>query len=151
MATGQTFSADMQRWAALSKRQLEALARQSIQVLAYKIQANTGPPIGPNVITGFLMGSWQPGIGNPPPVKAELNISKDTDAELAVMLTTLTVGETFYYVNNAEYAMRQEFGFTGVDSLGRAVHQQGKFFVRKTVGQWAAIVSETAADLNFKM
>lgn len=151
MATGQTFSADMQRWNMLSKQQLEALARQSIQALAYRVQVNTGPPVGPNIITGFLIGSWQPGIGNPPPVKAELNINKDSDAELAVMLATLSIGETFYFVNNAEYAMRQEFGFTGVDALGRAVHQQGKFFVKKTVAQWSSIVDATAADLNFKM
>lgn len=151
MATGQTFSADMTRWAQLSKNQLEALARQSIQALCYRVQYNTGPPIGPNIITGFLMGSWQPSIGQPPKVASELHPDRDSDVELSVMLATLSIGQTFFYVNNAKYAMRQEFGFTGVDSLGRSIHQPGKFFVRKTIAQWPAIVNETAVDLRFRL
>lgn len=151
MATGQTFSADMARWAQLSKRQLEALGRQSIQALCYRVQANTGPPIGPNVITGFLMGSWQPSIGTPPKAVADLHPDKDQDVELSVMLSTLQLGQTFFYVNNANYAMRQEFGFTGVDALGRMVHQQGKFFVKKTVSQWPQIVDGVAVDLRFRV
>lgn len=151
MATGQTFSADMQRWAHLTKQQMEALGRQSIQALCYRIQQNTGPPIGPNVITGFLMGSWQPSIGSPPKAMSQLHPDKDPDVELSLMLATLKLGQTFFYVNNAEYAMRQEFGFTGVDSLGRHVHQQGKFFVKKTVSQWSSIVDGAAVDLRFRM
>lgn len=151
MATGQTFSADMTRWAQLSKRQMEALGRQSIQALCYRVQANTAPPIGPNVITGFLMGSWQPSIGQPPKAASEQHPDKDSDVELSLMLSTMQLGQTFFYVNNAAYAMRQEFGFTGVDSLGRAVHQQGKFFVKKTVSQWPAIVDGVAVDLRFKL
>lgn len=151
MATGQTFSADMKRWAHLSKQQMEALGRQSIQALCYRVQANTGPPVGPNVITGFLMGSWQPSIGAPPKAVSELHPDKDQDVELSVMLATLTLGQTFFYVNNAEYAMRQEYGFTGVDSLGRMVHQAGKFFVKKTVAQWPQIVDSAAVDLRFRL
>lgn len=151
MATGQSFSADMQKWANLSKQQMQALARQSIQSLCYRIQANTGPPIGPNVITGFLMGSWQPSVGSPPRAMAEIHPDKDPDVELSLMLSTLSLGQSFFYVNNAAYAMRQEFGFTGVDSLGRSVHQQGKYFVKKTVAQWGAIVDSVAVDLRFKL
>lgn len=153
MATGTSFIADMQRWNKLSKDQLVALARQACQQLAYKVQNNTGPPVGPNIITGFLIGSWQPSIGS---LSAKGGVStenpnKDTDAELAVIVSTLSLGETFYYVNNAAYAMRQEYGFTGVDSLGRMVHQRGKFFVRKTISQWPSIVADVASDLNFRI
>lgn len=151
MATGQTFSADMARWAKLSKDQMEKLARQSIQALCYRVQYNTGPPIGPNVITGFLMGSWQPSIGAPPKAASDPHPDKDPDVELSLMLSTLTLGQSFFYVNNAAYAMRQEFGFTGVDSLGRAYHQAGKFFVKKTIAQWPAIVDGVAADLRFRL
>lgn len=141
----------MLKWRDLTKGQFEQLARQSIQSLAYRVQANTAPPVGPNVITGFLMGSWQPSIGSVPPIKADLAPDRNTDAELAVIVSTMRIGQVFYYTNNAAYALRQEYGFTGVDSLGRAVHQQGKFFVKKTIAQWPHIVDETAADLNFRM
>lgn len=151
MATGQSFIADMERWNRLSKQQLEALARQSIQAVCYQVQNNTAPPVGPNVITGFLIGSWQPSIGRPPAARTDPHPSRDSDAELAVMLSTLTLGQAFFYMNNAVYAMRQEFGFTGVDAAGRSVHQRGKFFVRKTISQWPAIVNQVAADLRFRI
>ncbi len=151
MANGQTFIDDMMRFASGSQAKLDALARQSTLELAIRIQDNTGPPIGPNIITGFLIGSWQPSIGAPPPMpngEAELS-QKDTAAELDVVLSSLRIGETFYYVNNAAYAMRRNYGFTGTDSLGRHYAEPGKFFLEKTVAQWPDIVAEMAADLQF--
>lgn len=159
MATGQTFIADMQRWGTLSKQQLQAVARQSIQQLAIRTQNNTAPPIGPNVVTAFLINSWQPAIGAPPPLPRGDGAAppmyggggiKDTDAELGVLVASLDIGDSFYYVNNAAYAARQNWGFTGVDSLGRSVHQKGKFFVEKTLAQWPSIVDDVVTDLNFR-
>lgn len=155
MATGASFIADMQKWAGGNREKLTLLARQSILELAYRTQQNTTPPVGPNVVTGFLVNSWQPGINAiPPPQKQgetpSVFLGKDTDAELAVTVSTMKPGDVFYYVNNAEYAMRQNYGFTGTDALGRHYNQQGKFFVQKTLAQWSAIVANAAAGLRFR-
>lgn len=155
MATpGAQFVADLERWSKRARDKLTILARQSVQELAIRTQTNTGPPIGPNIITGFLIGSWQPGVNRLPPPSVQASegdgfISKDIDTELSVLVSTLDVGDTFYYVNNAKYAMRQNYGFTGVDSLGRHVHQPGKFFLQRTLAQWPQIVADVAADLRF--
>lgn len=156
MANGASFIADLQRIVGGNKTKLNALARQSIQELAIRVQTNTGPPIGPNIITGFLISSWQPGINAPPPKPSNGGMPepgqtfvRDGDAELTVAIATMDVGDVFYYYNNAKYAMAQNYGFVGVDSLGRHRHLQGKHFLEKTLAQWPQIVAETAVDLGF--
>lgn len=158
MANGQTFIADMQRWVGQDKNRLEKLGRQTVQELAIRTQDNTGPPVGPNIITAFLISSWQPSINAAPPEPANGGrmppgftgtMNKDTEMELSMMIATMKPGDVFFYVNNAIYAPRQNWGFSGVDSLGRNVHQQGRFFLEKTLAQWPQIVAEVAADLNF--
>lgn len=155
MATGQDFIADLQRWSKRSKLKLETLARQSAFQIALATQNNTGPPIGPNIITGYLISSWQPGVNAiPPPLREGETPSvfrgKDLGAELSVTVSTIKLGEVFYYVNNADYAMRQNYGFAGTDALGRQYSQPGKFFLEKTLALWPKIVGEVAADLQMR-
>jgi hypothetical protein len=157
MWNGQTFTADVQAFTLQAKARLQAVFRQSIQEVCFRV-VYTSP-----VLTGFLRASWQPGIGAPPPMpndqgRAGVRVSYEdsgvqipisaTSSVLTLALANLKPGLPFYYVNNARYARRIENGFVGVDSLGRHVNQRGRFTVRDAVSQWHRIVGEQVALLG---
>lgn len=142
---GRAFEDAMNRWASLTQNQLEQLARQSIQEMATRIKFNT------RVDTGALRSHWQVSFGAPAPPRdgkaVEANpAAYDTDVSLA--LSRLQIGMTVFYSNSAAYAARMEYGFVGVDSLGRSYNQRGDFNVRTHVTQWPVIVASTADALG---
>ncbi len=55
---------------------------------------------------------------------------------------------TYTAINGAAYAMRIEFGFVGVDSLGRHYNQAPRSFVRTTLDRAEAIANETALKVS---
>lgn len=145
-APGQNFTKAMDSWAHLAAAQLDALARQSIQELAERVVLATP------VDTAFLRGSWQPSIGG-----YDMAAVGSPDAggarvmsQTGIALSGLPLGETFYLVNNAVYAMRLEYGFVGEDSLGRYYNQAGRHFVGNAIVAWESIVAKTAAELGAK-
>ncbi|MFD2439740.1 hypothetical protein ACFSS8_05970 [Paracoccus kondratievae] len=48
----------------------------------------------------------------------------------------------------AAYALRQELGFVGQDSLGRTYNQAGKHFVEGAADQWPQIVARNVERLK---
>jgi hypothetical protein len=146
--SAQQFEDDMQRWANLQEQQLLALARQSTQEIYTRISTNTR--IG---VTRFLSASWQPSFGAPAPGPRTLEQAGSVDAmdtaDVGIMLSRLTLGQTFYATNNAAYALRIEYGFVGLDSLGRYYNQKGDYNVTTHVAMWPMIVEQTARELGF--
>jgi hypothetical protein len=114
---------------------LEGLARSVVQDVADQVKGNTP------VHTGNLRASWQPSIGNAP---SEGQAGSDPD--YGAVIANLSLGETFWMVNNAAYARRVEEGFTGMDKLGRNYDQQGRHWVRDAVMRFPAIVNAKAAE-----
>ena len=55
---------------------------------------------------------------------------------------------TFSYRVN--YARRQNYGFTGVDSLGRHYNQAGKFWIERTSKQFVSIMRAAATRVRNK-
>ena len=62
----------------------------------------------------------------------------------ALVFHQLEVGQTVYAGWSANYAMRQEFGFVGPDSLGRVYNQSGSAFLRSSVQRWQEYVNDAA-------
>lgn len=62
----------------------------------------------------------------------------------ALVFHKLEIGQTVYAGWSAEYAMRQEFGFVGPDSLGRVYNQSGSAFLRSSVQRWQEYVNDAA-------
>jgi hypothetical protein len=145
MTPGQTFNASIDKWLGTVKTGLPALARQSIQTIAFNVVVDTP------VLTGFLRGSWQPSIGaNEPPLKPET----DTDpqgalamAEISLKIAGMPVGGKYWMINGAAYAMRIEYGFVGEDSLGRYYNQKGRYFVTRNVARWPEVVAAEAKKI----
>jgi hypothetical protein len=155
MAGGtQAFRATVGAWAAkLSEANLAGLARAAIQDLCEGVLDDT------RVDTGFLVGSWQPNIGDPlmkagPAVGGEHHVDHDAaeavaQPKIALTLIELKLGNVFYYTNNTAYAMRIEYGFVGQDSLGRYYNQAGHYMVTKNVAKWQNYVDNAAKRLGY--
>ena len=125
------FAAQVRAFAERSKRKQEVIFRTSAaRVLE---EANVPESAGGRmpVDTSFLMNSRgatvSPGgaLQDAPPVFARMQ-----------------VGETVQAGWSAVYAMRQEFGFMGQDSLGREYNQGGKAFLRTALQRWQEFVDD---------
>lgn len=61
---------------------------------------------------------------------------------------SLKLGERVQFSYGRVYWRILEYGFVGVDSLGRNVNRQGRFFITTTLAQWRSVVRETARSLR---
>ena len=59
-------------------------------------------------------------------------------------------GDRVVFSYRAPYAMRQELGFTGIDSLGRHYNQAGKYWVRRTSKRFVSIMRAAATRVRNK-
>lgn len=101
------FSALIQHWAGRVEATLEDFIKEFIQDLNEEIVRGTP------VRTGFLRGSWQASIGSPPagigggvPDTA----GAATIARLNLVAAQLDIGDVYYMVNGASYAIHVELG-----------------------------------------
>lgn len=66
------------------------------------------------------------------------------DWQLAILGAEM--GKPLYMGFRAAYAARQNYGFTGSDSLGRNYNQSGKFFLEATEARWQNFVREAETE-----
>lgn len=64
----------------------------------------------------------------------------------ALVFHRLEIGQTAYAGWSAVYAMRQEFGFHGPDSLGRVYNYEGRAFLRSSIQRWQEYVDDAVGD-----
>lgn len=152
---GQQFTADLEALVLNAQGRMEQLSRQVIQETCEQVVRNSP------VLTGFFRGNWQPSIGRPPPRQGDGLPSENTiDADklsdkslqmLSLLIAQFKLGQIFWFANNTKYGPRLEYGFTGRDSLGREIHQRGRFFVRNALQRWGETVRKTAIDLRMTL
>lgn len=94
---------------------------------------------------GFLRGSWFAGLNEIPTGQGSADPAGGNVEELNAVAATLTIGDTYYLVNTAAYAARVEYGFFGVDSLGRHYSQAGRGWIRAVVARSGEIAAAAAA------
>lgn len=132
MAGKQNFAAQVKAFASKSKRKQEVIFRTSAARVME--EANVPKDQGGNmpVDTGFLRNSDTAGT------------TPDGGQDPALVFATVEVGQTVYAGWTAAYAMRQEFGFVGTDSLGREYSQEGSAFLRSSAQRWQEYVNDAA-------
>lgn len=156
MATqGQQFVADLEAMVVGAQGRMEGVARQALQETCEQVVQNSP------VLTGFFRGNWQPSIGAPPqnlgpqtPSENTADADKLADkgaAQLSLLIAQFKLGQVFFFVNNTAYGPRLENGFTGRDSLGREIHQRGRFFIRNALARWGDTVRKVAVDLKMTL
>lgn len=109
-----------------------AVFQTSVQFMAEDI-VKTSP-----VDTGFLRNSFQITLNTLP------NIG-DTGigiGGLSGAIAGIKLSDTVYLSFTASYAMRLEYGFEGMDSLGRLYNQSGRFWVRGAAQNWNIYVEQ---------
>lgn len=135
------FALDVAAFAAKAKGLLREAVAETVQDLAEEIVTRTPYEFG------LLRGSWYVTLNAPSegPDGSKAGPGGTLVASLAAVLPGFKLGHTLYYLNNAKYAARLEYGFQGEDSLGRTYNQAGRAFVRGTLGE-AQQIAERAAE-----
>lgn len=65
-------------------------------------------------------------------------------ASISLTIEQMEPGDVAQFAWTAPYAMRQEFGFVGQDSLGRTYDQSGNHFVGGAAAKWPQTVAAAA-------
>lgn len=61
------------------------------------------------------------------------------------------LGDRVSFVYNATYARRLNYGFTGMDSLGRYYNQAGRFWIEQVGARYRSIMRAAASRLKMAM
>lgn len=146
-----------EEWAKLTRRRLEATFRNAVQALA--MEASKTIPAGGRVPirTGNLARSIQVN-------KASIQqggVGKEYVAQdLGLAVAGLKLGDKAYIGYQANYAKRMNYGFVGVDSLGRSYSAEtpigptgyrnasGFGFAEAAADKWPSIVRAEALKIS---
>jgi hypothetical protein len=139
-----TFTAQVANWAALTKRNQEYVAKQSIQDVLEGAQT-TQVGIGAGA-TSFVEGKI-------PVVSSELVNSLTVDGAsgpdaYVTAIAGMDIGDFIRFAWTAPYALRIEAGFSGTDELGRTYEQPGRFFVLRNAERFSEFVENRVREVR---
>jgi len=145
-----SFSAQIDAWVNKVEGAAEAIFKESMQELVATAQSRVP------VDTGFMKNSLLASTAMMPPIdpgsKPEPGATYPyTGTEISAAISGTELGDTVYLGYTAAYARRLEFGFDGVDSLGRVYRQQPLAFVRLAAQDWANIVRRQEQRLSARI
>jgi hypothetical protein len=136
----ETFVRVVVDWTEKAKGNALAVARLTIQKMNDEIVITTP------VDTGYLRNSYFAAVNQLPTGQG----GSGTVAINAVV-AGLQLGDIYYLGNVAAYARRVEYGFVGLDSLGRRYAQKGRFWMARVVdsaSNFAALAANEVAALQ---
>jgi len=154
--TALSFTAQVESWVADTTLFLEAVIKQSTQevvrLMKVPVSAGGNMPVDTSFLQNSLVGV--PG-GSVPPINPQAHGEggpQTGNAEaIEALIANWTVGQSMSFGFIAAYAARQNYGFTGTDSLGRNYNQPGRHFVELAVQQWPTIVETNQRRLAAEM
>jgi hypothetical protein len=128
-----SFSLDVQRWVAKAKGLADAAFKATALDAVNTVKSKTP------VQTGYLRANWTVAKGNDPfPLPARTQFPEKVIADLRV-------GDRLVVCNPVVYAARIEYGFVGVDSLGRHYDQKGVGMMAQTLAELPEIARKATA------
>lgn len=154
MANGQ-FTASVEEWVTELKGGLLGVVQQSTQDVVELIKKPIGAGGNMPIDTSFLQNSLQGSATAMPTIDAAHNGEQPpmygNAAQIEALIAGMKLGDTLHFGFTAVYAMRQNYGFTGTDSLGRNYNQQGRFFVELALQQWPQLVENNQRRLGAQL
>lgn len=130
------FKADIGKFIEKAIGQHDRFLREFVQDFALAVIKDTP------VATGFLRASWYIGINNPGGRKVTTEgqrsgaqATQESLDRIGLEILGAKAGDTVYLSNNAKYAARIEFGFSGTDALGRVYNQRPRAMVRRNIAR----------------
>lgn len=137
------FSSAVNKWT----KETIARSEEAFQVgsLDFFLALRDATPID----TGFLRSSLTAGINGSVDAGAPNAYgSASNDTAALSVFSRLKLGDKVTMVYRATYAMRQNYGFVGADSLGRFYNQAGKFWVESVSARYVSIMRAAASRLR---
>lgn len=151
MADGD-FAAAVRGFVEETKADLLAIVRTSVQDLVDEMKTPKAAGGNMPIDTSFLQNSLAVSSAAIPSIDPSHDASQPpmtgNAAAIQAAIADMQLGDTLHFGFTAVYALRQNYGFTGWDSLGRYYNQAGNLFVEKAVQNWQSIVSRNAARLS---
>lgn len=153
-----SFSASIEKWAKATMEDVENVFKEAAQRVIEKMQtvgpskARPGGGAGGHmpVDTGFLRASLVASLNSPTTgitvAPKDVGAHQYNEGQVSLVILSARLGDSIYAVYTAAYARRLEYGFFGVDSLGRQYNQGGYGFVRLAAQQWPKIVEEVVKE-----
>ena len=152
MRKAYSFGSFVAAWVEKVEGAAEAVWKESAQEIIGLAQQTI--PSGGNlpIDTGFLRASLQVSTTAMPRINPEVTGGEGSvpwsQGDIEIAVAGASYGETLYAGYTAAYALRMEYGFAGVDSLGRYYDQPGYAFVRKAAQNWQSIVAKHTRRLS---
>ena len=94
------------------------------------------------VRTGYLKAGWQASLGS------TVAPGQDATTDSATVIAQASIGDTIVIFNPVVYARRIEYGFHGVDSLGRHYHEKGRHMMQQTISEIPSIAAKVLASVK---
>lgn len=136
-------------WAKETEARLTAVWRGSIDMLADEMTTTRANGGRLPILTGNLMRSLLASTSAMPET-GEAD-AQYVGQDIGSITASLTTDQTVWIGYQAIYARRQNYGFVGVDSLGRNYNQEGAHFAEGAVALWPTIVALVAEDIKAKV
>ncbi len=133
-------ASDMRTWNEKAKARVRDVVRASIQDVVADAQQTKASGGRMPVDTGFLRNSLMCDVNGTTALEGPLSY--------VAVISGLEMGDIFTAKWTAPYALRQERGFVGVDSLGRTYNQPGNYYVQGAVQQWPIFVEENVRAVS---
>jgi hypothetical protein len=150
------FTATIEEWVTASKLFTEAVIKESTQevvrLMKEPISAGGNMPVDTSFLQNSLVGV--PGETVPPMIPTadgKGGPMVGNAAGIESVIASWEPGGSMSFGFIAAYAARQNYGFSGTDSLGRNYNQSGRHFVELAVQQWPAIVEANQRRLAANM
>jgi len=145
----ESFAAQVKRWAEKAEERIEKVVIASTQEVVEEMLLPDFKGGNMPVDKGHLRGSAIASTDQMPVTRsaAEGPVS-DPTTQINLVISNAGAGGTVYIGITAAHARRQNYGFTGTDSLGRQYNQQGRHFVGLAAQNWQTIVSRNVAKAD---
>jgi hypothetical protein len=146
------FTAQIEAWVAASRLFTEAVIKQStqevIRLMKVPVSAGGNMPVDTSFLQNSLIGL--PGASIPPidpTADGSVGPQLGNTAAVEALIASWDLSGPISFGFIAAYAARQNYGFTGTDSLGRNYNQPGRHFVELAVQQWPQIIENNQRRL----
>jgi hypothetical protein len=141
------FAAQVADWVNEVEGAAEAIFKESVQELVATAQSRV--PVDTGYMKNSLLGStaMMPPI-DPKAAPVAGSAHPYTGTEISAVISGLELGQTLWLGYTAAYAARLEYGFNGIDSLGRVYNQKPLGFVRLAAQDWTNIVQRQSQRLS---
>jgi len=143
VGTTRGFLQAVNKWTKETKERSEASFKAGLKDFSTELTETT--PID----TGFLRSSLVVGVKGSVPSgpNAEYGSSYNS-TRISNAIDSVKLGDRVVFIYGATYARRLEYGFTGIDSLGRHYNQAGRFWITAAGQKYRSIMRRAATRLR---